>query len=134
MKTNILLSIFFITIMIRINLIVDNKQLAENYHAKTSLVSYQISAEQFYKTQCAFCHSSEELIAPDMNKIKAVYKAKYKTKEAFVKAVSAFIKNPSKKNAIYKEGIDNFTDMPKMPFKDMQIKATAEYIFSAEKL
>ena len=134
MKTKILLSSFSIIIIIGISMLVDSKLPAVNYQAKKSLVSYQNSGEQFFKTQCAFCHTSEELIAPDMNKIKAVYKAKYKTKEAFVKAVTAFVKNPDKKNAIYKDGIDNFTDMPKMPFKDAQIKATAEYIFSADKL
>ncbi len=92
------------------------------------------SGETFYKNQCAFCHTSAQLIAPDMNKIKAKYLEKYKTKDAFVKAIQAFVKNPNKKNAIYKDGIDNFTDMPKMPFKDAQIKATAAYIYSAPKL
>ncbi len=90
------------------------------------------SGEAFYKSQCAFCHTSEELMAPDMKKIKAVYLKKFKTKEAFIKAVITFVKNPNKKNAIYKDGIDNFSDMPKMPFKDEQIKAVAEYIYSAK--
>ncbi len=94
----------------------------------------QVSGETFYKNQCAFCHTKEQLIAPDMNKIKAKYLTKYKTKDAFVKAVTAFVKNPDKKNAIYKDGIDNFSDMPKMPFKDAQIKAVAEYIYSAKAL
>jgi len=94
----------------------------------------QASGETFYKNQCAFCHTKEQLIAPDMNKIKAKYLEKFKTKEAFVKAVTAFVKNPNKKNAIYKDGIDNFSDMPKMPFKDAQIKTVAEYIYSAKTL
>jgi len=87
------------------------------------------SVTDFYKKQCGFCHTSEELIAPDMKKIKAAYVQKYKTQEAFVNAVYKFVKNPDKKAAIYKEGIENFMDMPKMPFKDEQIKAVAEYIF-----
>jgi len=99
-----------------------------------SHIKAQQSGETFYKNQCAFCHTSEQLIAPDMNKIRAKYLEKYKTKDAFVKAVLAFVKNPVKKNAIYKDGIDNFTAMPKMPFKDAQIKATATYIYSASKL
>jgi len=93
----------------------------------------QVSGETFYKNQCAFCHTKEQLIAPDMNKIKAKYLEKFKTKEAFVKAVTVFVKNPNKENAIYKDGIDNFSDMPKMPFKDEQIKAVAEYIFNTTK-
>jgi len=88
----------------------------------------------FYQKQCGFCHTSEELIAPDMNKIKAKYLEKFKTKEDFVNAVITFVKNPDKKNAIYTDGIDNFMDMPKMPFKESQIKAVAEYIYNTEKL
>ena len=94
----------------------------------------QQSGEAFYKSQCGFCHTKEELIAPDMNKIKAAYLKKYSNKAAFIKAVTAFVKNPNKKNAIYKEGINNFTDMPKMPFKDAEINAVADYIYSATNL
>ena len=97
------------------------------------VIDEQVSGETFYKNQCGFCHNAEELIAPDMNKIKARYLEKYKTKDAFVKAVTVFVKNPNKENAIYKDGIDNFSDMPKMPFKDEQIKAVAEYIFNTTK-
>jgi len=134
MKTKLIYPSLLIIALITLNLIIFKQQPPSIYYAETIWNTSKISGEQFYKTQCAFCHTSEELIAPDMNKIKVVYKAKYKTKEAFVKAVTAFVKNPAKKNAIYKEGIDNFTDMPKMPFKDTQIKATVEYIFSADKL
>jgi len=134
MKTKLIYLIFLIIALITHNLKIHKQQPVSIYYADTVWNTSKISGEQFFKTQCAFCHTSEELIAPDMNKIRATYKAKYKTKEAFVKAVTAFVKNPDKKNAIYKDGIDNFTDMPKMPFKDAQIKATAEYIFSADKL
>ncbi len=102
--------------------------------AKNNINVAQQTPEAFFKTQCGFCHNKEQLIAPDMNKIKAVYLKKYPTKEAFIKAITAFVKNPDKKNAIYKEGIEKFTDMPKMPFKDAQIKNVAEYIFSTSGL
>jgi len=97
-------------------------------------VTYQETAQEFYKKQCGFCHTPEELIAPDMNKIKAKYLEKYPDQDAFIQAVFNFVKNPDKSNAIYKEGIENFMDMPKMPFKDEQIKKVAEYIYSTEKL
>ncbi len=103
-------------------------------HNYILLKNYQVSGETFYKNQCGFCHNAEELIAPDMNKIKAKYLEKFNTKDAFIKAVMAFVKNPDKKNAIYRDGIDNFSDMPKMPFKDEQIKAVAEYIYTTKTL
>jgi len=89
----------------------------------------QQSAQDFYKKQCGFCHTPEELIAPDMNKIKAKYLEKYPDKDAFIQAVIKFVENPDKNNAIYKEGIENFMDMPKMPFKKEEIKNVAEYIY-----
>ncbi len=105
------------------------------YGEKTHIFDLQpVSGEKIYKTQCGFCHTSEELIAPDMNKIKSAYLDKYKTKDAFVKAVIEFVKNPNKKNALYKEGIENFADMPKMPFKETQLKAVANYIYKSSEL
>jgi len=92
--------------------------------------SNSFDAATFYKKQCGFCHTKEEMIGPDMNKIKAVYLKKYPKKEDFIKAVSDFVANPDKKSAIYKDGIDNFMDMPKMPFKTDEIKAVAAYIYN----
>lgn len=110
---------------------ISNLSKPQTYQKVAYNTETQQSGEAFFKTQCGFCHTKEELIAPDMNKIKAAYLKKYPSKDAFVKAVMDFVKNPDKKNAIYREGIDNFTDMPKMPFKDAQIKSVAEYIFNA---
>ena len=87
------------------------------------------SAAAFYQKQCGFCHTKEELIGPDMNKIKAKYLIKYKDEQSFVNAVYSFALNPDKKNAIYKDGIDNFMNMPKMPFKPEQVKQVAAYIY-----
>jgi cytochrome c551/c552 len=84
---------------------------------------------KFYQKQCGFCHTKEELIGPDMNKIKAIYIKKYADKTLFIKTMTNFVQNPNKKNAIYKDGIDNFMDMPKMAFKPEQVKAVAEYIY-----
>ena len=99
-----------------------------------SQIPTNVTPKDFYQKQCGFCHSSEELIAPDMIKIKKVYKEKYPNKNDFVNAVIKFVKNPSKKFAIYKLGIDNFSDMPKMPFKEADIKGVAGYIFDNDDL
>ncbi len=114
---------------------IDNFSNSKSYQqADYNIDVAQQTPKAFFKTQCGFCHNKEQLIAPDMNKIKAAYMKKYPTKEAFVKAIAAFVKNPDKKNAIYKEGIEKFTDMPKMPFKEEQIRAVAAYIYSHSNL
>ncbi len=109
----------------------NNKPVNENYQV---YMQTQQSAQDFYRKQCGFCHTQEELIAPDMNKIKAMYLKKYPDKEAFVQAIVKFVENPNKKDAIYKDGIENFMDMPKMPFKKEQIKGVASYIYNNNNL
>jgi len=116
-----------------------NSFFAKSFHSSPNqqilAIHYQVQTPaDFYQKQCGFCHTSEELIAPDMNKIKNTYMDKFKTKEEFIKAIVRFVKNPDKKEAIYKDGIDNFMDMPKMPFKEAQVKAVAEYIYKTSKL
>lgn len=105
-----------------------NKNFAEK------LSTSDITVEQgsaFYKKQCGYCHTTEELIGPDMNKIKAFYLKKYPKKQDFVNAMVSFVSNPSKKNAIYLQDKD-FMMMPKMPFKKDKIKAAASYIFDTK--
>jgi len=82
----------------------------------------------FYKKQCAFCHNSEELIAPDMKKIKQIYLKKFPKKQDFMSAIIKFVKSPSKDKTIYPQS-DKFTLMPEMPFKKDDIKSVAAYIY-----
>ena len=109
----------------------------DSFSKESHLIIYNnkpINGEAFYKQQCGFCHNKEELMAPDMQKIKAVYLQKFKDKEEFVKAIVSFVKNPDKSKSIYKDGIDNFANMPKMPFKDAQVNAVAAYIYDTKTL
>jgi len=85
---------------------------------------------EFYKKQCAFCHESEGLIAPDMKEIKKIYMEKFPKKDDFIKAMLEFVKNPSKEKALYKKGLEKYTLMPKMPFKEEDLKSVTEYIYS----
>ena len=82
-----------------------------------------------YKNKCGFCHKSDGLMAPNMTAIKAVYLKKFPKKIDFVNAISNFVKQPNKKTALYRKNIENFMEMPKMPFKDEDVKATATYIY-----
>ncbi len=83
----------------------------------------------FYKKQCAFCHAGEEMIAPDMKKIKNLYLKKYPQKQDFIQAIVNFASSPSKDKVVYKEALKKFTLMPKMPFKKEDLKSVAAYIY-----
>ena len=89
----------------------------------------QLSPAEFYKKQCAYCHESEGLIAPDMKEIKKVYLEKYPQESLFVKAMLDFVKHPTKEKALYKKGLENYTLMPKMPFKEEDLKGVIDYIY-----
>jgi hypothetical protein len=65
-----------------------------------------------------------------MKEIKAVYLKKYPQKSAFVEAMLKFVKHPTKEDALYKKGLDKYTLMPKMPFKEEALKGVMEYIYS----
>ncbi len=84
----------------------------------------------FYKKHCAFCHESESLIGPDMKIIKEIYLKKYPKKSEFTDRMLQFVKNPSKEKALYKKGIEEYTLMPKMPFKEEDLKAVIDYIYT----
>ena len=86
--------------------------------------------EEFYKKQCAFCHESDGLIAPDMKEVKKIYLEKYAKKDDFIKAMLEFVKNPSKDKALYKKSLEDYTLMPKMPFKEEDLKGVIEYIYN----
>ncbi len=89
----------------------------------------KIKPKEFYAKHCAFCHTSDELIAPDIKKIKSIYLKKYPKKQEFISAMLNFIKSPSKEKAIYKEALGKFTLMPKMPFKEEELKEAIDYIY-----
>lgn len=128
-----LIALFSMLLLTKINLTMSDNEIASSKNVisvTTEQVPSNFDVSKFYKRQCGYCHSKEELIGPDMNKIKQTYKKKYPGKATFIKAISAFVANPDKKNAIYKDGIDNFMDMPKMAYKPEQVKAVVEYIFN----
>lgn len=67
----------------------------KNYAEKLS--TSDITVEQgsaFYKKQCGYCHTTEELIGPDMNKIKAFYLKKISQKTRFCQCYGKFCIKP----------------------------------------
>ena len=105
-----------------------NKNIITKYSNYSITEKLNIKPNEFYTKHCAFCHTGEELIAPDMKKIKNIYLKKYPKKQDFMSAIIKFVKSPSKDKTIYPQS-DKFTLMPKMPFKEEDLKGVVEYIY-----
>lgn len=86
------------------------------------------------KTNCFTCHNpnleTENRVAPPLFKIREHYLDDKTTEEEFVKNMVHFINNPSEENSIMPGAVRNFGIMPKMSFKDDDLKLMASYLFN----
>ena len=99
------------------------------------------SGEEIFKANCVSCHimqkgkdvaDKSKMLAPPVFGIVRHTKEVYPTKEAFVKFVSDYIKNPSKDKAVCKEkAISRFGLMPAIGagMKDEDRKVVAEWLY-----
>ncbi|HIC33090.1 MAG TPA: DUF3365 domain-containing protein [Flavobacteriaceae bacterium] len=82
---------------------------------------------------CYVCHSPtashDDRIAPPMVAIKKHYIDSDTSKEDFVAAMQAWIKNPNKEDAKMFGAVKRFGVMPKQSFPEEDIKQIAEYMF-----
>lgn len=108
-----------------------------NYKAieKKSISMQQAhEAKKLMETHCYLCHSptaqeNEGRIAPPMVAIKSRYLMEHKTKEAFVEAITQFVANPTKDNAIMWEPVKRFGVMPKQVFPENSVNKIAEFMY-----
>lgn len=89
------------------------------------------------KQKCYVCHSvtsksHDEIIAPPMVAVVRRYKMSYKDKDAFVKAVTNYVLNPTSESALMFGAVKQFNVMPKQPFEKKDIIKISEYIFENE--
>ncbi len=82
---------------------------------------------------CFTCHNPDmeidNRVAPPLFKIREHYLGDETTKEEFVKNVVHFINNPTEENSVMPGAVRNFGLMPKMTFKDEDLKLIAAYLF-----
>jgi len=83
--------------------------------------------------KCVICHqkSTGQLkpIAPLVSEFTSVYKEKYKNKEAFVNALTAFVSEPKKENALMNDAVKTYNLMPKLNYNKETIEAIATYLY-----
>ena len=89
--------------------------------------------KKILETNCYVCHNpttpEENRIAPPMIAIKKRYSMGNNSKEAFIKSIQDFVKNPTEENAKMYGAVKRFGVMPKQVFPEETIKQIADYMF-----
>ncbi len=107
--------------------------VAKTTHAKTDDIS---TGYRLMKQKCFICHLETpdpakrgQMIAPPMVRVQQHYKPAYPTKEAFVKAVVAYVKNPSEAKTLMPGAVKRFKIMPKLIYDDKELQLIASALF-----
>lgn len=92
------------------------------------------NGKKLMETYCYVCHSPSAKenvgrIAPPMIAIKSRYLMDYDTKEDFVKAITAFVENPTEDNTKMHGAVKRFGVMPKQVFPENTVAQIADFMF-----
>lgn len=92
--------------------------------------------KKLMETNCYICHSptasEDDRVGPPMIAIKKHYIDESTTKEEFVKAMQAWIKNPNEEDAIMHGAVKRFGVMPKQHFPEETIAQISDYMYDNE--
>lgn len=133
MKKNIIF--FLISLLVLWNVISCSNNAVKDAKesAADSSKDYDDKALTLLKTNCFTCHNpsleTDNRVAPPMFKIRQHYLGDEKTEEDFVKSIVRFINNPTEENSIMPGAVRNFGIMPKMSFKEDEMKLIAAYLY-----
>ncbi|NUM51814.1 MAG: DUF3365 domain-containing protein [Flavobacteriales bacterium] len=113
---------------------------SENQTEKTDLITNEQMVEDndkallLIKTNCFTCHNPDlkiaNRVAPPLFQIREHYLGNETTQNGFITAIINFLSNPTEENSIMPEAVRNFGLMPKMTFKDEDIKLIATYLYN----
>jgi cytochrome c551/c552 len=105
--------------------------------ATVSLGTDHSAALRLMQSNCASCHKlgpagDGPVIAPGMGDIRDAYMDAFPEREDFVKAATAFSKNPTKEAALMKQAVSKNGLMPKLGVAESDLKAISEYLYENE--
>lgn len=134
MKTKLILGIAALVGLIALQACQSN---TENLIEEVTLAdNKETTALTLLKQNCFTCHNPnleiDNRIAPPMFKIRQHYFDEKTTKEEFVKNITHFVNNPTEENSIMPGAVRNFGIMPKMSFKEEDLKIIAEYLYDTD--
>ena len=111
-----------------------DKKTAENQSAIYSSEGYTLMQQK-----CFICHLEKpdpekmgSMIAPPMARIQEHYKPTYKNKDDFIKAVTAWVSNPSEEKAMMPGAVKNFNLMPHLSYPADEVKLIAAALYEMD--
>jgi len=94
---------------------------------------------ELMKTNCFVCHMEKpdpskrgQMIAPPMLRVQEHYKPSYPDKDEFVKAIKAWVNNPTEDKVMMPGAVRKFNLMPKIAIADKDLQLIAETLYSID--
>lgn len=113
-----------------------DKEVSISSNPKSNLKE-QDEGYTLLKNYCYACHSvttksHDDIIAPPLIAIKRRYKSYYGSKEEFVNGITNWATSPKEENALMRGAVMQFKVMPKLFYKEIDIRKIATYIYDNE--
>ncbi|MCF6167245.1 hypothetical protein [Lutibacter sp.] len=136
-------NIKYLAIIISTVLLSCNNSKTEKANNTGKMVAQSdIKKSEGYKlleSKCYICHfktpdpaNINQMIAPPMLRVQEHYKPSYPEKEDFIKAVMAYVNNPSEDKTLMPGAVKKFNLMPKVIYNQNELKLIAETIYNYE--
>jgi hypothetical protein len=100
---------------------------------------YNTPGYELMQQKCFICHfekpepsKKDNMIAPPMLRIQEHYKPSYPDKDEFVKAITAWVNNPSEDKTLMPGAVRKFKLMTKLPYEDADLKLIAEVLYDID--
>lgn len=111
-----------------------NKKENKTSVQKVAQVSVDSNGLTLLQQKCYACHSitsksHDDIIAPPMVAVKRRYQMSFASEEEFVTALTNWVLDPKKENALMRGAVQNFNVMPKQPFNKDEIIEIAKYMY-----
>ncbi len=114
-----------------------NKVFEKGEKKLTTQTDVKISkGYEMMKQKCFICHFEKpdptkmgQMIAPPMLRVQEHYKPSYPEKENFIKAVMAYINNPSQDKTLMPGAVKKFNVMPKVVYDQTELRTIVETLY-----
>ncbi len=94
----------------------------------------QSTPKELFDQKCMICHSTEgktakTMLAPPFYQVKKRYKMASMNKQDFIVTMTYWVQNPKKEDALLKGAVQELGVMPKLAYKEDEIKSIVAYIY-----